>query len=125
MYGLDTRVMSSATYVDPLGNVRYYIPSSITTGKEAYAASLHIMFNHVAQFHIHVVECISKKYNIPTEEIMKTITENDEYRHMDVSHIQSLGYYPQPPVQHVTAAATASEIKIKKPKKITIINKPT
>lgn len=121
MYGLDTRVMS-ATYVDALGNVRSYIPSSITTGKEAYAASLHIMFNHVAQFHIHVVECISKKYNIPTEEIMKTITENDEYRHMDVSHIQSLGYYPQPqPPPPQDASAT---IKIKKPKKITIINKP-
>jgi hypothetical protein len=48
----------------------------------AYAESLKMILKHVADFHITVVDIISEKYNIPVDEIMKTITLDSRYANM-------------------------------------------
>jgi hypothetical protein len=56
----------------------------IKDGRSAYAASLQMIFRHVADFHITVVEIISEKYNIPVDEIMNTVTCDSRYQNMVV-----------------------------------------
>jgi hypothetical protein len=81
-----------------------YIPVTITTSREAYAASLPVLFKHVADFHICVVRVFSAKYGIPEDDILKTIQESDEFKNMhvdpviDTDNIDSLGYLAEVPV---------------------------
>jgi len=50
----------------------------------AYAASLQMIFRHVADFHMTVVDIISEKYNIPVDEIISTVTSHSNYKNMVV-----------------------------------------
>ena len=82
-----------------------YIPATITTGRNAYAASLHVLFKHVADFHICVVRAFSSKYGIPEDDILKTIQESEEFKNMKLDpvldtdmEIHSLGYLAEAPV---------------------------
>ena len=75
---------SEPVFIEKDGQTIPYIPIEIKNGRDAYAASLHMLFNHFAQFHISVVDIISDKYNIPVEEIMNTIKTDDRYTNMSV-----------------------------------------
>ena len=71
-------------YIEKDGQIKPYIPIEIKNGRDAYAASLHMLLNHFAQFHIAIVDIISDKYKIPVEEIMNTIKSDDRYINMSV-----------------------------------------
>lgn len=75
---------SEPVFIEKDGQTIPYIPIEIKNGRDAYAASLHMIFNHFAQFHISVVDIISDKYNIPVEEIMNTIKTDHRYTNMSV-----------------------------------------
>ena len=78
-----------------------YIPATITTSRDAYAASLHVLFKHVADFHICIVRAFSSKYGIPEDDILKTIQESDEFKNMQVDPVldtDSFGYLAEAPV---------------------------
>jgi hypothetical protein len=50
----------------------------------AYTESLKMILQHVADFHIAVVDIISVKYKIPVDEIMNTVTSDSRYTNMVV-----------------------------------------
>ena len=50
--------------------------------RDAYAESLKMILQHVADFHMTVVDIISEKYNIPADEIMNTVTSDSRYTNM-------------------------------------------
>ena len=50
--------------------------------RDAYAESLKMILQHVADFHIAVVDIISEKYNIPVDEMMNTVTSDSRYTNM-------------------------------------------
>ena len=79
-----TSYCSEPVFIEKDGQTIPYIPIEIKNGRDAYAASLHMLFNHFAQFHISVVDIISDKYHIPVEEIMNTIKSDDRYINMSV-----------------------------------------
>jgi hypothetical protein len=87
---------SEPAYISDNGKRVPYIPKEITTHREAYAATLHVLFKHVADFHICIVKAFSNKYGIPEDDIMQTIQESDEFKNMAVdpvlNHSDSLGY---------------------------------
>ena len=98
----------STTMIEPVyilenGQNVPYVPMEIKDHREAYAATLHVLFKHVADFHICVVKTFSKKYGIPEDDIMQTIQESDEFKNMwvdPVLHHDGLGYLsPQPQPQ--------------------------
>lgn len=92
--------MHEPAYVSPNGTPPVpYIPHTITTSRHAYAASLHVIFKHVADFHICVVQAISAKYGISEDDILKTIQETDEFKnmHVDPVLVDALGYLPMVP----------------------------
>jgi len=96
--------MQEPAYILKNGQSVPYIPVTVTTSREAYAASLHVLFKHVADFHICVVRVFSAKYGIPEDDILKTIQESDEFKNMhvdpvlDTDNIDSLGYLAEVPV---------------------------
>ena len=75
---------SEPVFIEKDGQIKPYIPIEIKNGRDAYAASLHMLINHFAQFHIAIVDIISDKYHIPVEEIMNTIKSDDRYTNMSV-----------------------------------------
>ena len=56
----------------------------IKDGRSAYALSLKMIFQHVADFHMTVVDIISEKYNIPVDDIMNVVTSHSAYKNMVV-----------------------------------------
>ena len=56
----------------------------IQDGHSAYALSLQMIFRHVADFHMTVVDVISEKYNIPVDDIMNAVTSDSRYKNMVV-----------------------------------------
>jgi hypothetical protein len=92
--------IQSATFVEePItilkdGTEVPYIPGTITNNREAYAASLHIVFNHVAEFHINMLNIISEKYNIPVDDMIQVVREDKRFTEMVVNPtIHTLGYF--------------------------------
>jgi hypothetical protein len=83
-----------------------YVPIEVKTHRDAYAATLHVLFKHIADFHLCVVKTFSKKYSIPEDDIIQTIQESPEFKNMEVdpalhtvhndpvhnAAIESLGY---------------------------------
>lgn len=53
--------------------------------RDAYAESLKLILQHVADFHLTVVDIISEKYKISVDEIMKTVTSDSRYTNMVVN----------------------------------------
>ena len=79
--------MSTSNNGDSLKkNVSVSIPVDIEIqdGRSAYALSLQILFRHVADFHMTVVDVISEKYNIPVDDIMNAVTSDSRYKNMVV-----------------------------------------
>ena len=89
-------------YIEKGGQIKPYIPIEIKNGRDAYAASLHMLFNHFAQFHISVVDIISDKYHIPVEEIMNTIKTDDRYTNMSVC----------PNIHELSKASSSSSVDV-------------
>ena len=111
--------MIEPVYVLENGKKVPYVPIEIKDHREAYAATLHVLFKHVADFHICVVKTFSKKYGIPEDDIMQTIQESDEFKHMRVDpvlHYDGLGYITQEPtvVQPEPAVVAKKRIVRKK-----------
>jgi hypothetical protein len=112
--------MQEPAYILKNGTTIPYIPSTITTSRDAYAASLHVLFKHVADFHICVVRAFSAKYGIPEDDILKTIQESDEFKNMhvdpvlDTDKFNTLGYLQSTSVQAEPVKEAA--LVVKKPK---------
>ena len=93
-------VIKSATYknepvfINKDGGVEPYIPHKIDNHRKAYAASLHLIFKHVADFHSNMIDIISEKYNIPAEDIINHIHEDPRFINMVADPvITTLGYF--------------------------------
>jgi len=89
-------------YIEKDGQIKPYIPIEIKNGRDAYAASLHMLLNHFAQFHIAIVDIISEKYHIPVEEIMNTIKSDDRYINMSVC----------PNIHELSKASSSSSVDV-------------
>lgn len=78
----------------------------------AYADSLKMILQHVADFHMTVVDIISEKYNIPVDEIMNTVASDSRYANMLVDpKIHRLTSYPnQNQVVETTPTITATPV---------------
>ena len=100
---MTSTAMQEPAYILKNGQSVSYIPLKVKTARDAYAASLHVLFKHVADFHICIVKTFSAKYGIPEDDILKTIQESEEFKNMQVDPVldmgmQSLGYLDEVPV---------------------------
>lgn len=70
--------------------------------RDAYAESLKMILQHVADFHMTVVDIISEKYNIPVDEIMNTVTSDSRYTNMLVD----------PKIHRLTSSSNQSQVEV-------------
>jgi hypothetical protein len=90
------RYTEEPVFLNTGGGEEPYIPVNITSARAAYAASLHLLFKHVADFHILMVDIIAEKYKLDTAEIIHVCHEDKRFQQMVVAPtIHSLGYFNQ------------------------------
>ena len=98
-------VVNEPVLVSKDGSVQEYIPKEIVGYREAYAASLHLVFKHVADFHVAMLEIIAEKYGHDVDEMVKVVQEDSRIKDMTVNPVISgLGIIsqkdvPLPPVE--------------------------
>lgn len=104
--------MQEPVYVMKDGTNVPYVPVEVKTARDAYAASLHVLFKHVADFHLCVVRTFSVKYGIPEDDILKTIQESDEFKNMQVDPVlcMDMGMNSLGPLEKVPVPASNSEV---------------
>jgi hypothetical protein len=99
-------VSGQVEYVTEEGT-KPYIPIDIKGSRDAYAASLHLLFNHVAQFHVQMLEILSDKYKIPVDEMLKVVKEDPRYvQQISCPVVQTMGYFEEPPSSAVDKLAS-------------------
>jgi hypothetical protein len=59
-------------------------PLPVKNSSDVLRASLLMLFKHVSDIHVSVVEIISDKFNIPIEDLHKAITEDPRWNEMFV-----------------------------------------
>jgi hypothetical protein len=78
---------------DESGNCVPFIPIHITNGRQAYAASLNIIFKHIAEFHVTVLGIIAEKHGLDINEILEEVHRDNRYTTMS-KIIDNLGAFP-------------------------------
>ena len=76
--------------------VQVEVKTGARDARDAYTESLKMILQHVADFHMTVVDIISEKYNIPVDEIMNTVTSDSRYTNMLVD----------PKIHHLTSSSS-------------------
>jgi hypothetical protein len=93
---MSVKYLNEPCFVNKDGGVVPYLPKDIITHRDAYAASLHILLEHTAKFHVLVAEIIAEKYNLDVTEMMKTVREDSRFQ-LSVSDpgLNALGYFDE------------------------------
>jgi hypothetical protein len=60
-------------------------PLEVKTSSDVLRASLLMLFKHVADIHVSVVEIVADKFKIPIEDLHKTITDDPRWQEMFVN----------------------------------------
>ena len=122
-------------FVNLDGTLEPYIPKDIVTNRSAYASSLHLVFKHVADFHMMMVEIIAEKTGLDSDTIFDTIKSDERYKGMLVSpEIHSLGMFEKKDLEKVVTvdpvdtvesiAVDMGAMKIDEaPKKVKVVRK--
>ena len=95
--------------------VHVEVKSTSKDACDAYAESLKMILQHVADFHMTVVDIISEKYNIPVDEIMKTVTSDSRYANMLVD----------PKIHRLTSSSDQNQVEVTERKATTATITPT
>ena len=118
-------VVNEPVFVAKDGSVQEYIPKEIVGYREAYAASLHLVFKHVADFHTAMLEIIAEKYGHDVDELVKVVQEDSRIKDMTVNPVISgLNIITQKDVPAV-AVAVAEPVAAEAPKKKLIVKRKT
>lgn len=82
--------------------VQVEVKTGVRDARDAYVESLKMILQHVADFHMTVVDVISEKYNIPVDEIMNTITSDSRYTNMLVD----------PKIHRLTSSSNQNQVEV-------------
>ena len=82
--------------------VEVKVKSTSKDARDAYAESLKMILQHVADFHMTVVDIISEKYNIPVDEIVKTVASDSRYANMLVD----------PKIHRLTSSSNQNQVEV-------------
>lgn len=103
------RYVEEPAFVEVDGEVKPYVPVNITKAREAYAASLDVIFKHVADFHVTIIQIISEKYKIDEEDILTCIKTDKRYTGMyEDPRLNPLGYFKAADAAGAGAASQSS-----------------
>lgn len=90
------KISNEPVYINEDGTTIPYIPGHIKTARDGYAASLHLLFKHVADFHITVIDLLAEKYKFKAEEAIDALHADPRFREMIVHPtIHAMGYFKE------------------------------
>lgn len=88
-----------------------YVPKSIRTHREAYGASLDLLFNHVASFHLTMIEILAEKYDLDAGEMIETVREDPRFQSMVTGPtVEAMGYFGQADADKVAKKKAEAEV---------------
>ena len=99
-------VQEPVTLIDGSG----FTPLPVKTSSDLLRASLLMLFKHVADIHVTVVEVIAEKFGLDVDEIHTALTEDPRWQTM----------LENPLVSDLTEATTGQSVPKKKPVKISM-----
>lgn len=88
-----------------------FIPKTIRSHRAAYGASLSVLFKHVADFHLHIIEIIAEKYNLDATEMIESVMNDERYKQMITSPcVNALEYFEQGDADKILSDKASPEI---------------
>lgn len=94
---------SEPVEVQGVEGAKPYVPIAVKGARDAYAASLHLLFKHVADFHVTVIEILAEKYKIPAEEMLEVVKEDPRYQtNIAAPVVNTMGYFEAEDVEKLT-----------------------
>lgn len=91
-----------------------FTPMPVKNANDALRASLLMLFKHVADVHVTVVEIVAEKFGLQVEDIHNAITDDPRWTTLLVN----------PLISDLTAAATETAVPVKKKKTIKVSQEP-
>ncbi len=130
------KITNEPVFVTKDGVSESYIPREILTHRDAYSASLHMLFKHVADVHLLMVEIIAEKYKLDADEIIQTVQNDQRMKELPINPtLESLTYIEKKDIEKIVpcsevvveipVAPTPTPTPVKPPKKRKVILKPT
>lgn len=81
-------------FVNTDGTMEPQVPPEITTNRMAYAASLHLVLKHTADFHVSMLEVLGEKQKLDVNEMIDVIQKSPRFQNMLVDPlIHSMGLF--------------------------------
>lgn len=105
-------------YINKDGEIVPYIPVDIVGQRSAYAATLHLVFQHSADVYLSMLEIVADKYNIEVNDMIQTVMDDTRFKDMIVNpKLESMTYFEKEDLEKVVPAATEKKEIAEKPKK--------
>jgi hypothetical protein len=100
-------IVNEPVIVTKDGKTETYVPKEIVGHREAYAASLHLLFKHIADFHVLMIEILAEKYDIPADDMIRVCHEDTRFQNMVVNPtIHAMQYFDEKDAaKHIAVAA--------------------
>ncbi len=87
------------------GSLTPYISHEIVGNRSAYAACLHLVFQHTADVHITMMEILAEKYGLSVNDMIETVTKEARFKDMMINPaLNGMGYFGPDTVQQVVEA---------------------
>jgi hypothetical protein len=84
------------------GSLTPYISREIVGNRSAYAACLHLVFQHTADIHITMMEILAEKYGLSVNDMIETVTKEDRFKNMMIHPaLNGMGYFGPDTVEKV------------------------
>lgn len=80
-------VVNEPFYVNEEGNSVSFVPKEIKTSRDAYGASLHMLFKHVADIHLTLLEILAEKYKHSVDEMLQTVQDDPRWKDIHVNPV--------------------------------------
>ena len=130
-------IVNEPFYVNEEGATVSFVPKEIKTYRDAYGASLHMLFKHVADIHLTLLDILADKYDIPVDDMLRTVQEDSRWKDIRVNPVinsctyvdkqePSIQETPNIPVPEPTPTTQPPEKKSRgRPKKVPITPQET
>ncbi len=80
-------IVNEPFYVNQEGNSVSFVPKEIKTSRDAYGASLHMLFKHVADIHLTLLEILAEKYKLSIDEMLQTVQDDPRWKEIHVNPV--------------------------------------
>jgi len=118
----NVKYSNEPVFVNADGTLEPYIHQNVVTHRDAYAKSLHMLFNHVGEFHILLVQILSEKTGLDSADIIKQIQGDDRLKEMyAMPTVHSMSFVEKEDVQKVVPIV---ETLTEKMEGVTITSEP-